>query len=210
MEKDINVNVKIADAGPAGWMAYSMATLIAWPSLCGFVNDKALLFMAAISLACTIPYLTAGISQLKSNNVAGGVTWMYFGAFFAFCSAECYLISYFAPIYGWQLDPRILGFEWAVLAIVLILTTPIFIKFSPAAASVSVVAADIGLATLALIYWGYTDLVLVSGWAFFVAGFFGIIMTAGGILDGAGMKFPMGKPIGSYLSKNLQPEEVTT
>lgn len=210
MEKDINVHVKVADAGPAGWMAYSMATLIAWPSLCGFVNDKALLFMAAISLACTIPYLTAGISQLKSSNVAGGVTWMYFGAFFAFCSAECYLISYFAPIYGWKLDPRILGFEWAVLAIVLILTTPVFLKYSPAAAAVSVVAADIGLATLALIYWGYTDLVWISGWAFFVAGFFGIIMTAGGILDGAGMKFPVGKPIGSYFIKQLSPEEVTS
>lgn len=210
MEKEIHVNVNVADAGPAGWMAYSMATLIAWPSLCGYVNDKALLFMAAISLACTIPYLTAGISQLKSRNTAGGVTWIYFGAFFAFCSAECYLISYFAPIYGWQLDPRILGFEWAVLAIVLILTTPVFIKFSPAAASLSVIAADIGLATLALIYWGYTGLVQVSGWAFFAAGAFGIIMTAGGILDGAGMKFPMGKPLGSYFMKPLTPKEVTS
>ncbi|SDP60164.1 acetate uptake transporter family protein [Desulforhopalus singaporensis] len=210
MDDNINVNVKVADAGPAGWMAYSMATLIAWPSLCGMVNDRALLFMAAISLACTIPYLTAGISQLRLSNVAGGVTWIYFGAFFAFCSAECYLISYFAPIYQWQLDPRILGFEWAVLAMVLILTTPVFIKYSPAAASLSVLAADIGLATLALIYWGYTEFIPVSGWSFFVAGVFGIIMTVGGIFDGAGMKFPMGRPLGSYLQRRLSVEEVAS
>ncbi|HPQ45238.1 MAG TPA: hypothetical protein PKZ42_13530 [Syntrophales bacterium] len=193
--RDVNVNVKIGDAGAAGWLAYSIATWIAWPSLCGFVNGKALLLMAAVSLACTIPYLAAAITQLKLNNVAGGVTWMYFGAFFAFCSSITYAISYFAPIYGWELDARVLGYEWAVLAIVLIMTTPIFLKYSPAAASISVIGADIGLATLALIYWGVGGLALISGWAFFVAGLFGIVMAAGGILEGAGMKFPMGKPL---------------
>jgi len=193
--RDVNVNVKIADAGAAGWIAYSVATWIAWPSLCGLVSEKALLLMAAVSLACIIPYMAAAITELKLNNVAGGVTWMYFGAFFAFCSSITYAITYFAPIYGWELDVRILGFEWAVLAIVLISTTPVFLKYSPAAASISVIAADIGLATLTLIYWGFTSLALVSGWAFFIAGFFGIIMTIGGILEGAGMKFPMGKPL---------------
>jgi len=193
--RDVNVNVKVGDAGAAGWLAYSIATWIAWPSLCGFVNGKALLLMAAVSLACTIPYLAAAITQLKLNNVAGGVTWMYFGAFFAFCSSITYAISYFAPIYGWELDARVLGYEWAVLAIVLIMTTPIFLKYSPAAASISVIGADIGLATLALIYWGVGGLALISGWAFFVAGLFGIVMAAGGILEGAGMKFPMGKPL---------------
>lgn len=209
MDKDINISIKTADAGPAGWMAYSMATLIAWPFLCGFVNHNALLFMAAISLACTIPYLAAGISQIKLNNVAGGVTWIYFGAFFAFCSAECYLISYFAPIHGWKLNTEILGFQWAVLAAVLILTTPVFLKYSPLAASISVLAADVGLLTLALIYWGFTDLAQVSGWAFFVAGVTGIVMTAGGILEGAAMKFSMGRPIGNYFTRALSRKETS-
>jgi hypothetical protein len=35
----------------------------------------------------------------------------------------------------------------------------------------------------------------LSGWAFFVAGLFGIIMSVGGILASAGMAFPMGKPL---------------
>jgi hypothetical protein len=35
----------------------------------------------------------------------------------------------------------------------------------------------------------------LSGWGFFVAGLFGIVMTAGGILESAGMAFPMGKPL---------------
>ena len=193
--KEIDVNIKIADAGPAGWISYSIATWIAWALLCNFVDNKALLYMSAISLACAIPYMTAAITQLKLNNIAGGVTWMYFGAFFAFCSSLTYAINYFAPIYGWPLNAKVLGFEWIILAIVLIFTTPIFLKYSPLSASISVIAADVGLLTLALIYWGVTSLVYISGWAFFVAGFFGIIMSIGGILEGAGMKFPMGKPI---------------
>lgn len=190
-------DVKIADAGPGGWIAYSIATWIAWAALCGFVSSKALLFMACISLACTIPYLGAAITQLKLGNVAGGVTWLYFGSFFAFCSALTYAVNYFAGIYGWELDARILGYEWAVLALILILTTPIFLKYAPAAAAISVMAADVGLATLALIYWGINSTIILqlSGWSFFIAGLFGIVMAVGGILGGAGMKFPMGKPL---------------
>ena len=121
----------------------------------------------------------------------------YFGAFFAFASALNYATSFFAPIYHWELDPKILGFEWAVLGIVLILTTPIFARYAPAAATISVVGADVGIAALSLIYFGYNSsfMLQLSGWAFFVAGLFGIVMAAGGILASAGMAFPMGKPL---------------
>lgn len=186
--------VKIADAGAAGWIAYAIATWMAWAFLCGFVNENALIYMAAISLACTIPYLGAAVTQLKLGNLAGGVTWLYFGSFFAFASAINYAIGYFGAMYGWALDARILGYEWAILGIVLILTTPIFAKYSPAAATISVIGADVGIACLALVYFG-VNLAALSGWGFFVAGLFGIVMAAGGILEGAGMKFPMGKPL---------------
>lgn len=187
-------NVKIADAGAAGWIAYSIATWMAWALLVGYVDSGALIYMAAISLACTIPYLGAAITQLKLGNLAGGVTWLYFGSFFAFASALNYAIGYFGAIYKWALDPRILGYEWAILGIVLILTTPIFAKYAPAAATISVIGADVGIACLALVYFG-VNVAALSGWGFFVAGLFGIVMAAGGILEGAGMKFPMGKPL---------------
>lgn len=194
-EKVTEVKIIYADAAPGGWIAYSIATWMAWASLCGFVTPKAYLLMAVVSLACTIPYLTAGFSELKLGNIAGGVTWVYFGAFFAFASSLTYFVSYFAPIYHWELDTRILGFEWIILALVLIFTTPIFLKYAPASASISVIGADIGLLTLALIYWNVQGLFLISGWAFFVAGLFGILMSIGGILNGAGIKFPLGPTI---------------
>jgi hypothetical protein len=194
---DTSGNIKIADAGPAGWIAYSIATWMAWAFLCGFVGSKALLFMACVSLACTLPYMGAAITQLKLGNGAGGVTWLYFGAFFAFASALNYGATFFASIYHWEVDATILGYEWAVLGIVLILTTPIFAKYAPAAATISVIGADVGIAALSLIYFGFNGpfMLLLSGWAFFVAGLFGVVMAAGGILESAGMAFPMGKPL---------------
>ncbi|MDD1762928.1 MAG: hypothetical protein LUQ59_11920, partial [Methanothrix sp.] len=70
--------ITIADAGPGGWISYSIATWMAWAFLVGYVTPKALLLMACVSLACTIPYMAAAITQLKLGNVAGGVTWLYF------------------------------------------------------------------------------------------------------------------------------------
>ena len=197
MGDDANTSVKIADAGPGGWVAYAIATWMAWAFLCGFVTSKALLFMSCVSFACTIPYLGAAFTQLKLGNIAGGVTWLYFGAFFAFASALNYGVTYFGAIYHWELDPRILGYEWAILGIVLVLSTPIFLKYAPAAASISVIGADVGIVTLAGIYFGFASpfMLGLSGWAFFVAGLFGTVMAAGGILESAGMKFPMGKPL---------------
>ncbi|MGA2403332.1 MAG: hypothetical protein ABSG91_16775 [Syntrophobacteraceae bacterium] len=194
---DTPVSTKIADAGLAGWISYSVAAWMAWAFLCGFVGAKALLFMACVSLACTITYMGAAFTALKLGNAAGGITWLYFGAFFGFASALNYGTSYFASIYYWELDATILGYEWVVLAIVLILTTLIFVRYAPVAA-ISVVAADVALASLSLIYFGYNGafMLQLSGWAFFIAGLFGIVMTAGGILQSAGMAFPiMGKPL---------------
>ena len=193
---DTSVSTKIADAGPAGWIAYSIATWMAWAFLCGFVGSKALLFMACVSLACTIPYMGAAITQLKLGNAAGGVTWLYFGAFFAFASALNYGTTYFAAIYHWELEAKILGFEWGVLGIVLILTTPIFARYAPAAVTISSWGPTWASQPVP-IYFGYNGafMLQLSGWSFFVAGLFGIVMTAGGILESAGMAFPMGKPL---------------
>ncbi len=194
---DTSVNTKIADAGPAGWVGLAIVAIMAWAFLCGFVGGKSLLFMACVSLSCWIAYMGAAITQLKLGNAAGGITWLYFGAFFAFGSALNYALIYFAPIYHWELDPKILGFEWAVITTVLILTTPLFVRYAPAAATIAILGADVGLAALAMIYFGYNGafMLQLSGWALFVAGVCAIIMAAGGILESAGMAFPMGKPL---------------
>lgn len=187
----------IADAGAAGWIGYSVAVVMAWAFLLGYVDPAAQIYMAAISVACLIAYMGAAISQLKLGNLAGGVTWLYFGAFFAGASALNYFIGWMAAKNEWVVDGRIQGYMWFVLGIVLIIETPIFMKYSHAAAWGSIIAADVGLITLAFIFWGYGGQVLmdVSGWAFFVAGVGGILSGADAILSSVGWRLPLGRPL---------------
>jgi len=170
---------------------------MAWAYLCGFVDSKALLPMALVSFGCTISYLGAGISLIKLGNLVGGVTWLYFASFFGFANGLTYALNYFAPIYNWVIDSRILGYEWAILGVILIFTTPVFLKYSPASGSIALIGADIGVCALALVYLGYSSkaMILTSAWGLFITGFFGVIMAGGLILESVGIKFPMGRII---------------
>jgi len=190
-------DTKIADASAAGWIANSILCFMAWAYLCGFVDSKALLPMALVSFGCTISYLGAAISLIKLGNLVGGVTWLYLASFFGFANGLTYALYYFAPIYNWAIDSRILGYVWAILGVMLIFTTPVFLKFAPASGTIALIGADIGLCALALVYLGYSSkaVVLTSAWGFFVAGFFGVIMAGGLILNSVGIKFPMGRII---------------
>ena len=188
---------KLADAGAVGWVGYSISVWMAWVFLVGYVAPSAGIYMAGISVAAFVAYMFAAVTELKLGNVAGGCTWAYFGSFFAGASVFNYLISWMNARYAWEADGRIQGWMWIVLGIVLILETPIFMKFSNAAAWISIIAADIGIVTIALVFWGKGGSIMldISGWAFFVAGVGGILNAADGILQGVGWKLPLGKPI---------------
>ena len=148
--------------------------------------------LAGISVACLIAYTYAAVTQLKLGNLAGGVTWAYFGAFFAGASAFNYFIGWMAAKYAWEADGRIQGWMWIVLGIVLIIETPIFMKYSNAAAWISIIAADIGIVTLSFVFWGKggSAMVDISAWSFFVAGVGGVLNAGDGILQGVGWKPP--------------------
>ena len=65
------------------------------------------------------------------------------------------------------------------------------------AAAISVIGANVGIAALTGIHFGFVSpfMLNLSGWAFFIAGLFGIFMAVGGILEPVGMRFPVGKPL---------------
>ena len=189
--------VQVADAGAAGWVAYSIAVWMAWVYLLGYVKPTAGIYMAGISVACLMAYTYAAVTELKLGNLVGGVTWAYFGSFFAGASAFNYFIGWLAAKNGWTVDGRIQGWMWLVLGIVLIIETPIFMKYSNAAAWISILGADVGIITLAIVFWGYggTAMADISGWSFFVAGAGGILNAGNGILEGVGWKLPLGPPL---------------
>lgn len=199
----------IADAGPAGWVAYTIAVVMAWVYLVGYVDPTAGIYMAGISVACLIAYTYAAVTEIKLGNLVGGVTWAYFGAFFAGASAFNYFIGWMAGKYAWEADGRIQGWMWIVLGIVLIIETPIFMKYSNAAAWISIIGADIGIVALALVFWGKGGSVMldISGWAFFVAGVGGVLNAGDGILQGVGWKLPLGPSIIPTAAAAPPPEE---
>lgn len=190
-------DTKIADVSAAGWIANSIVCFMSWAYLCGFVDSKALLPMALVSFGCTICYLGAAISLIKLGNLVGGVFWLLLASFFGFANGLTHALNYFAPIYNWVIDSRILGYEWAILGVILIFTTPVMLKYSPALGSIAFIGADIGLCALALVYLGYSSkaMILISAWSLFITGFFGVIMAGGLILNSVGIKFPMGRSI---------------
>ena len=70
-------------------------------------------------------------------------------------------------------------------------------KYSNAVAAVSVIAADIGIVALSLVFWGKGGAVMVdiSAWAFCVAAIGGILNAGNGILEGVGWRLPLGRPM---------------
>ena len=187
----------VADAGAAGWIAFAVAVWMAWVYLVGFVSSGALLYMAAASLACLVAYTGAAVTQLLRGNLVGGVTWLYFGAFTGAAPAFTYFIDWMALRYGWEVDPRAQGWVWIVVGIVLIMETPIFLRWGDTAAGLSVLGADVGIVALAFYLWGYgvTWLPDVSGWAFFVTGLGAMLSAGAELLGGAGWRLPLGPPL---------------
>jgi len=100
--------------------------------------------------------------------------------FFAFASALNYATSYFAPIYHWELDAKILGFEWGVLGIVLFLQLR-FLLGMCRRLQLYPSWGPLWHRSLVLIYFGYKWCTHASAKrvGFFVAGLFGIVMAAG-------------------------------
>jgi hypothetical protein len=81
-----------------------------------------------------------------------------------------------------------------IVGTVLVLTTPIFMKFGSAAAWLTIVAADIAVLSLAFVFMGYggSTLVTVDGWAFAATAVGGVINCSAGILAAAGWAIPLG------------------
>jgi hypothetical protein len=126
------------------------------------------------------------------GDLAGGNTFLYFAAFFALGSGLCWLALYFAGIYGWTYDIRILGWEWLILATVLTLTTPAFAR--PRTILISISIVDPALYISALCYLGIlgTEAAFIGGVLYFIAGALAWYTAAAIILGSAGIKLPIG------------------
>jgi succinate-acetate transporter protein len=142
-----------ANPTPAGLVALAAACACFFAMLTGRVTVHALPLIGCWLLGGFIVQVIVALLDLKSGNLTGGNTFLFFCAFFMLTSGLEMLLKYNAIKAGVPLDGRIDGYAWMVLAIVTLLWTPAFLtKFS--LLSVILLLLDIALPIVALLDLG--------------------------------------------------------
>lgn len=149
-----------ANPTPAGLVALAVACFCFFGLLTGILDKPgALPIIACWLFGGFVIQMVVALCDLKSGNLSGGNTFLYFSAFFMLVGAIEMMIKYFAAAKGWSIaiDARADGFAWAALALVVIMWTPAFFKGS-SILFVLVLFLDIAVPLIAI-----CDLKLVAG-----------------------------------------------
>lgn len=138
-----------ANPTPAGLVALAAACVCFFAMLTGRVSASAMPLIGCWLLGGFVIQIVVALLDLKSGNLAGGNTFLFFSAFFMLVSGLEMLIKYNAIQAGAPLDGRIDGYVWAALTVVVWLWTPAFFaKFS--LLSIIVLLLDVALPFIAL------------------------------------------------------------
>jgi hypothetical protein len=188
---------KWATAAPTLNLIFGMLSIMFAALFFGYLQPPAAFILGIIQIGVWPAYLIGSLLMLRSGDVVGGNTFFYFATFFGIVPGLVTLGTYFAGIYGWPFDPTILGIFWLSVGITLTLTIPAFAK---AEALVFLVIAAAGFALdligLAYLFTDMADLFYrIAGALLFFVGFGGLYSAAAGILKGAGIHLPLGKPL---------------
>ena len=179
-------NKEWANPTPAGLVALAIACACFFASLTGRVEATALPLIACWLLGGFLVQFTVGILDLKSGNHAGGNTFMLFGAFFMLVGGIEMLVKHHAITAGIPFDARLDGYAWSVLAVVLIMWTPAFLKtFS--LLSIVVLFIDIALPFIALIDLGVLpkSFAHIPAWALLAAAVVAVYLSAAQVVNQA-------------------------
>ncbi|MDL2217240.1 GPR1/FUN34/YaaH family transporter [Christensenellaceae bacterium OttesenSCG-928-M15] len=181
-----NIQKEWSNPTPAGLVALSVACVCFFAMLTGRVETSAMPLIGCWLIGGFFVQVIVGLLDLKGGNSTGGNTFLFFSAFFMLTGGLEMLLKYNAILSGAALDARIDGYAWSVLAAVLLLWTPAFLKnFS--LLSIVVLLLDVALPFIALV-----DLNLIPGecghiaaWALLFAGFVAIYLCAATIVNQA-------------------------
>ncbi len=145
--------VKWANPSPAGLVALGVATFAFFAMLSGSVDSSARLSAGIWLLGGFIVQIVVALIDLRSGNVAGGNTFLFFSAFFMFVSGLLLILKWWTAKEGIEVDFRIDGYVWIVLTLSLILWTPAFFK-STKLLTLVVIFLDIALPFITLMDLG--------------------------------------------------------
>lgn len=188
---------KWATAAPTLNLIFGMLSIMFAALFFGYLQPSAAFILGIIQIGVWPAYLIGSLLMLRSGDVVGGNTFFYFATFFGIAPGLVTVGTYFAEINGWPFDPKILGILWLSVGMTLTFTIPAFAK-AELLTFLVIASAGIAIDFIGLAYI-FTDLAnvfnLIAGSLLFFVGFGGIYMAVAGILEGAGFKLPLGKPL---------------
>ena len=142
-----------ANPTAAGLVGLAVACVCFFALLSGRVSAGALPLIGCWLLGAFVIQLIVAFVDLKSGNLAGGNTFLYFSCFFLFANGIAMLLKYNAIMAENPLEGKIDGYVWITLAIVTWLWTPAFcVKFN--LLSIIVILLDIALPFIGLVDLG--------------------------------------------------------
>lgn len=202
MENKTPTQKEWANPTPAGLVALAVACFVFFALLTGQVEKGAMPLLGCYLLGGFVIQITVAICDLKSGNLSGGNTFLYFSSYFMLVSG----IEMFIKFFSAGLDTRIDGWAWLVLAFVVILWTPAFFK-GPAILFSIVCVLDIAVPCIVI-----SDLKIfapeissifgqIAGWGLLTCGILGIYLSAAIIVNGTYGKTIFPNPAPLYKGK---------
>lgn len=193
-------NRKWASAQPTMTMMFSVMCMIYWAWMIGILKPEAQLFIGIIQLALYPSYIIAAIIELKGGDGLSGNVYYYFATFFGAASGAVNIVSYFAGIFGWPVDPSVMGFIWIWIGVMLAGILPAYRKYGWIFFTLCAFAA-ISLLVLALVAFGIGPAAFmpilnqISAWCLFLVGIEGLYLALAAHLETADIKIPTGKSL---------------
>jgi len=139
-----------ANPAPAGLVALAIACFTFYCILTGHVGHTAIPLLACWLLGGFIVQFVVGILELKEGAILGGNVFLFFSGFFMLTGAAEFIVkAYFGSVHGTPIDTRIDGYAWVVLATILILWTPAYLKTSNALMGLAVILLDVACVIVA-------------------------------------------------------------
>ncbi|MCL2433831.1 MAG: hypothetical protein FWD16_04865 [Clostridia bacterium] len=117
-----------ANPTPAGLVALAAACACFFALLTGKVTNDAMPLIGCWLLGGFVVQITVALLDLKSGNLAGGNTFLFFCAFFMLASGLEMFAKHNALTAGLPADGRVDGYVWGALTLVTWLWTPAFWK----------------------------------------------------------------------------------
>ena len=173
-----------SNATPAGLVALALACFCFFGLLTGKIQGSGSVLVGCWLIGGFVIQLVVALIDLKSSNMTGGNTFLYFSAFFMLVSGSEMIVKTICAANNIVVDGTADGWAWLTLTLVVYLWAPAFFK-TPNVLSLIVVALGISLPFITLKDFGILakSLYVIPAWGLLIAGILGIYLSGALIIN---------------------------